>query len=69
MTLVTLKSVEARLPSEQFLRTHKSYLVAKGKIDSVEGNQIFVGDQVIPISRHYREEVIEALIGSNLLRR
>lgn len=69
MTLVTLKSVEERLPTERFLRTHKSYLVAKDKIDSVEGNQIFVGEQVIPISRHYREGVIEALIGSNLLRR
>ncbi len=69
MTLVTLKSVEERLPAEQFLRTHKSYLIAKDKIDSVEGNQIFVGQQIVPISRHYRESVIEALIGSNLLRR
>ncbi len=69
MTLVTLKSVEERLPVGRFIRTHKSYLVAKDKITSVEGNQIFMDTQVIPISRHYREGVIEALINRNLLKR
>ncbi|WKN45704.1 LytR/AlgR family response regulator transcription factor [Tunicatimonas pelagia] len=69
MTLVTLKSVAERLPSERFIQTHKSYLVAKDKITSVEGNQIFIGQQIIPISRHYRESVMEALINQKLLRR
>ena len=69
MTLVTLKSVEERLPAERFIRPHKSYLVAKDKITSVEGNQIFVGQQIIPISRHYREAVIETLINQKLLKR
>ena len=69
MTLVTLKSVEERLPDAGFIRTHKSYLVAKDKITSVEGNQIFIGEQMVPISRHYREAVIEALIGQNILKR
>ncbi len=69
MTLVTLKSVEERLPTERFIRPHKSYLVAQDKITSVEGNQIFVGQQVIPISRHYREAVIETLINRKLLKR
>ena len=69
MTLVTLKSVEERLSAERFIRPHKSYLVASDKITSVEGNQIFVGQQVIPISRHYREEVIETLINQKLLKR
>ena len=69
MTLVTLKSVEERLPEGEFVRTHKSYLVAKDKITSVEGNQIFIGARIIPISRHYREEVIEVLISRNVLKR
>ena len=69
MTLVTLKSVAERLPNERFIQTHKSYLVAKDKITSVEGNQIFIGQQIIPISRHYRESVMEALINQKLLRR
>ncbi|MEM6844816.1 MAG: LytTR family DNA-binding domain-containing protein [Bacteroidota bacterium] len=69
MTLVTLKSVAERLPSERFIQTHKSYLVAKDKITSVEGNQIFISQQIIPISRHYRESVMEALISQKLLRR
>jgi DNA-binding LytR/AlgR family response regulator len=69
MTLVTLKSVEERLSGEQFIRTHKSYLVAKDKITSVEGNQIFIAQQIIPISRHYRESVMEALINQKLLKR
>ena len=69
MTLLTLKSVEERLPSDRFIRTHKSYLVAKDKITSVEGNQIFIQKQVIPISRHYREGVMEELIHRNILKR
>ena len=69
MTLVTLKSVEERLPDARFIRTHKSYLVAKDKITSVEGNQIFIGEHLVPISRHYREAVMEALIGQNVLKR
>lgn len=69
MTLVTLKSVEERLPANRFIRPHKSYLVAQDKITSVEGNQIFVDQQVIPISRHYREAVIETLINQKLLKR
>jgi DNA-binding LytR/AlgR family response regulator len=69
MTLVALKSVEERLPTERFIRPHKSYLVAKDKITSVEGNQIFIGQQIIPISRHYREAVIETLINQKLLKR
>ena len=69
MTLVALKNVEERLPDDRFIRTHKSYLVAKDKITSVEGNQIFVGEQIVPISRHYREGVIEVLINRNLLKR
>ena len=69
MTLVTLKSVAERLPDDRFVRTHKSYLVAKDKVTSVEGNQIFINERIIPISRHYREAVMEALIGGNLLRR
>ena len=69
MTLVTLKSVAERLPDHQFIRTHKSYLVAKDKITSVEGNQIFIDKRVVPISRHYREAVMDALMGGNLLRR
>ena len=37
MTLVSLKNVGKRLPNERFIRTHKSYLIAKDKISSVEG--------------------------------
>ena len=69
MTLLTLKSVEERLPSDRFIRTHKSYLVAKDKITSVEGNQIFIRDRDVPISRHYREGVMEDLIHRNILKR
>ena len=69
MTLVTLKSVAERLPDHLFIRTHKSYLVAKDSVTSVEGNQIFIGKRVVPISRHYREAVMDALMGGNLLRR
>ena len=69
MTLLTLKSVAERLPAAQFIQTHKSFIVAKNKITSLEGNQIFVGSQMVPISRGYRDKVIDELVSQNLLKR
>ncbi len=43
--------------SEDFLKVHKSFAVAKSHIDTIEGNRIFVGGDEIPIGKMYREEV------------
>ena len=69
ITYLTFKSVEEYLPSDRFIKTHKSYIIAAEKVDSIEGNNIRVGNHDIPISRNMKEEVMEKLLGGNFLKR
>ena len=49
------------------MQIHRSYLVNIRQADGVVGNQLRIGDQLLPISRSKREKVIEQLIGDRLL--
>jgi DNA-binding LytR/AlgR family response regulator len=69
MTYLTFKAVEEYLPAEKFIKVHKSYIVAASKIDSIEGNDIRIGAQHIPISRNQKEEVMEKLLKNRFLKR
>jgi DNA-binding LytR/AlgR family response regulator len=69
MTYLTFKSVEDYLPADKFLKVHKSYIVAASKIDTIEGNDIRIGQQHIPISRNQKDEVMDKLLKGKLLKR
>ncbi|SEW51331.1 LytR/AlgR family response regulator transcription factor [Chitinophaga arvensicola] len=62
MTLLYLKNLEQQLPAQSFIRVHKSYIVAVNKIDSIQGNEICIQSHQIPISRNYRESVIQQVV-------
>jgi DNA-binding LytR/AlgR family response regulator len=69
ITYLTFKSVEEYLPPAQFIKTHKSYIVAASRIDSIEGNDIKMGSHHIPISRNLKEEVMDKLLKGKYLKR
>ncbi len=69
MTYLTFKAVEDYLPAEKFIRVHKSYIVAAARIDSIEGSDIRIGAQHIPISRNQKDEVMEKLLKNRFLKR
>jgi len=69
VTYLTFKSVEEYLPADAFVKTHKSYMVALSKVDSIEGADIRIGDRHIPISRSLREEVMEKILKDKFLKR
>ena len=69
MTYLTFKSVESYLPADKFLKVHKSYIVAASKIDTIEGNDILIGEQHIPISRNQKDEVMDRLLKGKFLKR
>ncbi|MBU1014396.1 MAG: LytTR family DNA-binding domain-containing protein [Bacteroidetes bacterium] len=56
MTLQNFVSIIELLPSDNFIRVHKSYIVAVNKIKSIERNRIYIGDQIIPISASYKDQ-------------
>jgi len=66
LTMLSLKNLEENLSEQSFIRVHKSYIVAIGKIDSIEGNEICIQNSKIPISRNYREKVIGQVITNRL---
>lgn len=69
ITYLTFRSIEEYLPAGRFVRTHKSFIVAAGKVESIEGNDIRIGEHHIPISRTEREAVLQQLLQNRLLKR
>jgi len=52
-----ISSYEGLLPANNFLRVHKSFIVALDKIKSIEGNRINVENHKIPIGQTYKENI------------
>ena len=67
VTLLYLKNLEKNFEGKLFIRVHKSYIVSINKIEGIEGNEIFIQSHRIPISRNYREQVINQVVMSKLL--
>ena len=61
LSLGSLKALEESLPPGLFLRVHKSYIVARSRVRTLEGNMIHIGKEKIPIGANYREEVMREL--------
>ena len=66
ITLLYLKNVEQNLGKNSFIRVHKSYIVSIPKIESIENNEIIIQSFRIPISRNYRDQVIDRVINDKL---
>lgn len=61
IVLATMKSFEKQLPTDKFLRIHKSYIVNLDKIERYNSRNIEIDKQQIPLSRHKKTNLIEAL--------
>lgn len=55
MTLQTFRDFEQELPPSLVCRVHKSYMVAIDKIDTIERDDIRIGNVIIPISETYKK--------------
>ena len=62
ITHQTMNDLERSLPSRQFIRVHKSYIVALRHIRTIYGNSIELGKTTIPIGVSYKDAVM-SLIG------
>ncbi|PHN05898.1 LytR/AlgR family response regulator transcription factor [Flavilitoribacter nigricans] len=61
ITKSTLKAIEEKLPSDGFMRVHKSFIVNLEKIESIRNQQIQIGEHEIPFSDTHREELLQRL--------
>lgn len=69
LALISLKAVEMQLPPTNFLRTHRSFIVALDKVEEIDGNQLLIQEKQVPVSRSMRDEVYERVVGSKLWKR
>ena len=68
-TIVTkhlLATLEEMLPSDAFLRIHRSYIASISKIDSYNTDTIEIGKKILPIGRLYKHDVSKLLNASSL---
>jgi DNA-binding LytR/AlgR family response regulator len=61
VTLQVMKQLEEILPTNRFVRVHKSYIIALDKINSIERQEIYIKDRVIPIGITYQEQFFKLL--------
>lgn len=61
VTRETISNIEAKLPQHDFLRVHRSYIVALNSIDSFTSELVEMGKKQIPISRSYKDGVLKRL--------
>ncbi len=67
LSLMNMKRMEERLPSPEFMRTHRSYIVHMPKVRLVDRFRIVFGNNYIPISDSYKEDVQQYLDSHTLV--
>ena len=61
ITRETVNNIEAKLPTKNFIRIHRSYIINIEKINAYTNEQIEINNKSIPISRSYKESVLQKL--------
>ena len=67
LSLMSMKSLEDMLPSDRFVRVHRSFIVQPEKIKVIERNRIVFGKEYIPISDNYKQHFLEMIERRSIL--
>lgn len=57
----SLKNWVEKLPTDQFVQVHKSYIINVKLVEKISGNEAFLGEKRIPIGRTYKQELLKQL--------
>lgn len=55
MSLMNMKKLEDYLPTPQFMRVHRSFIVNMRKVDMIDRGRVVIGDTIVPVSESYKE--------------
>lgn len=66
LTLMSLKHLEEILPEKQFMRVHRSFIVALNQINEIERSQIIIGKERITVSDQYKEKFQQFLADKSM---
>jgi len=56
-TRITISDMELVLPNNNFIRTHRAYIIARNKVDKYDRYQLYIEEHVIPIGASYAQNV------------
>lgn len=62
VTLLRMKNMEELLPSQEFIRIHKSYIASIKSISAIDGNELIVAGKRLPLSREKKAEILDRLV-------
>jgi DNA-binding LytR/AlgR family response regulator len=68
ITKLQLNYFEEILDNDDFIRIHRSFIIAKNKIDAYSSSTIELGDTELPIGRKYKDVVLEKLSKLNIIK-
>ena len=57
----TLRTWKEKLPEQQFIQIHKSFVINKNHVDKISGNEVYIHDKRIPIGRIFKAKLFEVL--------
>lgn len=57
----SLKNWIVKLPENQFIQVHKSFIINSKSVDKISGNTVYLNENKIPIGRTYRQDLLKAL--------
>ena len=61
ITLTNIKGMLEKLPQDRFIRVHKSYIVAKDKVQTVKGTILTIDDKEIPIGLTFKDNFMKEM--------
>lgn len=61
LTLMSMKNMEDSLPSDRFARVHRSFIVQKSRIESINKNRLVINGREIPIGETYKQRFMEEI--------
>lgn len=67
MSLMNMKKVEEYLPHPEFMRIHRSYIVHMTKVGLIDRFRVVMGNQYLPISESYKDNVQKYIEGHSLI--
>jgi DNA-binding LytR/AlgR family response regulator len=68
-TLVSLKNMMLQLPKQKFMQVHRGYVVNIYEVTSIDKEQVFIGNQSVPLGDNYKEELLNTLVENKLVKR
>lgn len=63
ITLSSLKAIEDRLPNNQFVRIHRSYIISLSRFDKFSMTNVIINDKTLPIGGFYKQSFLSKVNG------